>query len=556
MPDHDLYGGLLNLRKATNILAQLQKLGVEEIVYSPGSRNTPLSIAAHQNDQLTKTVIIDERSAGFFALGRAKSTGKPVALSCTSGSAVANYYPAAVEAYYMHVPLFFLTADRPGYLIGTGAPQTMQQHAFFGEFAPTFEAGEQETHLSEQQWLSLISKIEKKLPVQINIPFEKPLQPDFSEIESVSPQIYPDLHISELKSIQPLPLPVLQIIRKSDRPVAIFGPSSVFPNPHQSALDFCKKLRIPYIKESLSNLKKDDAKAELTHWQGLVRHWAQLEEEDPQLPDLILRFDRQPVAKGFELFFEHHHSIPHLHIYHQELERHDATFSTDLHLKGYFDWQATSKKISRVSKSWISGISELNKRVYYNSKYLTDGKAIATISKSITKNTAVHLANSFPVRDFDMFAESEQPERTYCNRGLNGIDGTIATAIGESGSHQHTILCIGDVTFAHDAGSLQLNLLAKNLTIFVINNGGGTIFDMLPIRSYSEDFRDHYFKTKPTISVIDVAQGYGIPATKITSAEDLNAFIKNQGSTQTMQIVEVVTDPEESNKERLSRWKW
>lgn len=556
MPEPDLSGGFLNLQKTTNILGQLQKLGADELVYSPGSRNTPVAIAAHQTQHLQKTVIIDERSAGFYAIGRAKATGKPVILSCTSGSALANYYPAAVEAFYMHVPLVFLTADRPGYLIGTGSPQTMQQHAFFGQFAPTFELGEQETHLSEQQWLSFIDTLEKQLPAQINIPFEKPLQPDESDIIKASADIHPELHLHHSASLQPIPLPALQLFQKAERPIAVFGPSSSFPNPNQEAFDFCERLHIPVIAESLSNIDSIDSDVALSQWQGLVRYWATLDDTDPQRPDLILRFDRQPVAKGLELLFEKHQSIHHLHVYNKENERHDATFSTDLHLRGVFNWEAGASKIKPYSNKWLSQINKINNREYYISEKLTDGQTFSKFSGLISKNTAVHLANSFPVRDFDMFAHLATPERVYCNRGLNGIDGTIVTAISESRSHEQTFLFIGDVTFAHDIGSLQLHQLAHHLTIVVINNGGGTIFDMLPIRNYSEEFRDQYFRTQPAISVVETAKGFGIPSQRLSHQNELDAFIGNFKPAPHIQIIEVLTDPKESNNERLSRWKW
>lgn len=540
--------GLLAFNWSFSFLSELVKQGLQHAIISPGSRSTPLVLAASQIDALHKKVVIDERSAAFQALGIAKATAKPVLLICTSGTASANYFPAIIEANLSRIPLIVITADRHIKLRNVGAQQTIDQIKLYGNHASYFDLGE-----PNQQDLIKVSFVarqvmyeaSKAIPVHVNAPFRKPLEPN--EIPTnLNQATSGDFKFVQQKADLTDLLNELQVAQK---PVFIFGPTSI---PNQNFLEiytWAQSANIPCICESLSQLP-----ANVGLLEGLLRNEAS---RIVLKPDLIVRFGRQPVSKSLELYLVSHQDVPHLHLDLFDVW-HDATFSTHQHLFGTFDWNPILDSELEFDEVWIdlwTQILEENRRfrheVLHEIEEFTDGKVHELISEWNLFD-GIHISNSFPIRDIELFAELED-KKVYCNRGANGIDGVISSAFGNSIAHNSFLTLIGDIAFLHDASSLvNHSQYSANHTLIVINNQGGRIFEMLPVAKQSTDIFEQYFQTNQTYSVNHLAQSFGIPYFYADSALELKKLLDSEFSG--LRIIECFTSPEASLKQRNRIW--
>lgn len=540
--------GLLAFNWAFSILSELVKQGVQNAIISPGSRSTPLVLAASQIDALQKKVVIDERSAAFQALGIAKATAKPVLLICTSGTAAANYFPAIVEANLSRIPLILLTADRPSKLRNVGAQQTIDQVKLYGNHASYFDLGE--PNLKDADKIEFIARhvmyeASKAIPVHVNAPFCKPLEP--KELpKNLNQAKSGDFSFVQQKADV---IDLLNELQVAQKPVFIFGPTSI---PSQNFLEiytWAKTANIPCICEALSQLPTNMGLLE-----GLLRNEAS---RIVLKPDLIVRFGRQPVSTSLELFLQSNKDVPHLHLDYFDVW-HDATFSTHQHLFGDFDWSSVLNSGLEFDEIWSDlweQILEENRRfrteVLHEIDEFTDGKVHQLVSEW-NQFDGIHISNSFPIRDIELFTEIKD-KKVYCNRGANGIDGVLSTALGNSIVHDSFLTLIGDVAFLHDATSLINHIQYKaNHTLLVINNQGGRIFEMLPVAKQSSELFAQYFQTNQTYSVNHLAQAFGIPYFFADSAKELKNILDSDFKQ--LRIIECFTSPEASLKQRNRIW--
>lgn len=535
--------GQLALNWSFEFLKTLVKQGVSDAIISPGSRSTPLVLAAHQLKQLNKRVVVDERSAAFQALGIAKATNQPVVLICTSGTAAANYFPAIVEASLSRVPLIVITADRPAKLRSIGAQQTIDQVKLYGNHATYFELGEP-NELDFRRLPVLASQVihetSKAHVVHVNAAFRKPLEPnayepifDYSESEPFSFSL-PKANLDEL---------ILEL-SVAKRPLFIFGPVMLPSHGFSEIYEWAIERNIPCITESLSQLPVNCGLYEGPLRNSELRTFLK--------PDLIVRFGRQPVSKSVELYLETHQSVPHLHFDVFDVW-HDATFTTSAHFFGKIDthhlkdidivfdpdWRDLWKNLEHDSKTKRASIVA--------SDSFTDGKVISQV---IQWNgfSGIHLSNSYPIRDVEWFA-SLKNKLVYCNRGANGIDGVLSTAMGNSVSHNDFCTIIGDVAFLHDAASLAYHrAYTANHTILLINNGGGRIFEMLPIAQSAPEVLETYYQTAVPFHAEQICKAFGISYQRVNHSIALEALLHEQY--QGLRLIECVTDARASQMQR------
>lgn len=524
------------------LIMALAAQGVDEFIVSPGSRNTPLALLLAEST-LKVTMAVDERSAAFLALGRAKQRQHPVGLLATSGTATANYLPALAEAKAAHVPLVVLTTDRPEELQAIGAPQTIGQTNLYGvqtKLALTIHLQDPHPDVSDYivykgQQLVHQAVMEPAGPVQLNLPLRKPLLPSLG-------QAWPTINVADFGQVErrlaQKELEELVATWRDKKVMILVGPNDGAWSPALFEA-VAEQLGAPIIADVLSQLRG------LPHAiAGLDAILAAQADQPEMVPDLVLRFGGTPVsAKVLPWLKEHQVAVyqigtNYLGQDHSRFAQHhyaidETLFLADIKASGkqnrrhYFDqvWQP-------LKKAWPA----LNR---VNQKELTDFAVVDALTQ-LRQPYQLFLANSMTVRDFDQYFQPSQVVKVGGNRGANGIDGTISTAVGMAMNQQPTWLAMGDLAFYHDMNGLMLaQQTAVDLTIVVTNNNGGGIFSFLPQAS-AETYFEAVFGTPQNIAVEQVARLYGAKYQLIERPEDL-AALTNQ-TWHGLRILELVTD--------------
>ena len=548
---------------STIFLRTMRQEGLSHIVISPGSRSTPLTLAAAAHPKLNKHVILDERSAAFTALGIGKATGKPAVLICTSGTALANYYPAVIEARQSGVPLILATADRPPSLRGTGANQAIDQLKIFGDYPVFFhEVGEPAAKEQDLDRLNMLARqsfgmaIQKRGPVHLNFPFRKPLEPQPNFVQKVTKQNR-EQELSATTSPQDnytLPKSVHNAITSAKRPLIIVGPTA--PKDHTPSIaNLAQGLGCPILSESM--IAADHA---ITGFAGFLRESNITNDLNP---DVILRFGFQPTGKGLELALRHWQPDHHFHFASTQ-DWQDATFSESIHLSWLGRAFSTEHITAQPNSSWF------DKWQKYESKFkehldgicsqktsLTDGHIYRHLIPQCQPNDFIAVSNSFPARDIQLFGPDAINHPLFLNRGASGIDGVTSTALGINiGLNQSGILFTGDLAFLHDTNALlNQQKIEQNLTIIVINNSGGSIFRMLPIEQHTQYFED-YFETPQSAHIGKLVQSYDIPYHVISTSKALQQFDLEQWQKDNkgLSVIECQTDANASMDLRKQCW--
>lgn len=533
--------GNKQFRFAFNLLNELVNQGLEHVVISPGSRSTPLVLAATAHHAIKETVVIDERSAAFFALGYARIQKKPIALICTSGTASAHYLPAIIEAYLQQLPLVVLSADRPIALRNSGANQTINQDNLFGEYAHfcSLNLFENTDPAFSDSLAALITKLHSGGPVQCNIHLDKPLEPSNQYYESFKkdyiskPEQQSSLSLAYLSKHSNLPHAWAKKISEAKQPVFVAGPSND-PLTFAALYEQISQLQIPIIAEQSSgyaHIVKKTATAE-----NAFTYLGKNDHQQALKPDLIISSGQSPTHKSTLSWLSLHKDVPQIHFNGFLKYVQNGLLKDDfIPIKG----KVESKQINGLtfpllSSTWTQRW-EKNESLFNEKKEQLFQEELNTkISEpsfyyfltKYTELTSFCLGNSLVARDFDVFKDSKSSKKLqlFTTRGASGIDGLIAQAAGTALSLNHQVgLLIGDVSFQHDLGSLDI--LAKrpdlDVHLFVINNNGGRIFDKLPIKTF-ETLLPTYYHTTAAANIEQIAVAHKIPYVKIT---DNNSFI-------------------------------
>ena len=480
------------------VVRQIIEAGITDVVISPGSRNAPLSLAfyAAAKEGLIKLHIrIDERTAAFFALGIIKATGRPVPVVCTSGTAVANYHPAVLEASHTNSPLLVLTADRPAMLRKTGANQTTEQARIFGKAVRYFADIDGPVYPMELPLDSL-----RTGPVHLNLQFDEPLLPDDSSNWLAEVSVSP-------KDFAPRTKPgSLRLV--GARGVVVIGHDRGGLTVEEIT-KFTKILGWPVIAEDPLSFPDAIAHASI--------FLASPEIRSTLIPQSVLVIGRTTLSRSINSFIK---SSPITYVVDQRLSTVDTDrqaerkFTELPQLQGVIhsdEWIAKWTKVSERAQKLIAALEGWNEAVIAR-----------TIAAAIPDETALFVSSSRPIRDLEGFATPRSGVHVYANRGLAGIDGNISTALGIAYAHKATIAVIGDLSFLHDLTGL-VNKEAINCRFIVINNDGGGIFSTLPQRGV-EGF-ESVFGTPHGLNPAAIAHGMGVDAKQINNLKDLEAEI-------------------------------
>ena len=506
------------------IVRQIIEAGIKDVVISPGSRNAPLSLAffeASQEGLIKLHVRIDERTAAFFALGIIKSTGRPVPIVCTSGTAVANYHPAVLEANHTNAPLMVLTADRPAMLRKTGANQTTEQARIFGKAVRYFADVDGPVYPMELPLDSL-----RTGPIHLNLQFDEPLLPDDSS--------------DWLSQIDGAPKEF--VARTKPGTLRLVGARGVVVIGHDRGgltvdeiTRFTKVLGWPVIAED--PLSFPDA---IAHASVFL---ASPEIRSTLIPQSVVVIGRTTLSRSINAFIK---SSPITYVVDQRLATVDSDRQADRKFTELPDLQGVIQ-----SDEWVAKWNKVAERAQKLIASL-DGWNEAVIARAIAANipngTALFVSSSRPIRDLEGFAQPRGGVSTYANRGLAGIDGNISTALGVAYGHKATIALLGDLSFLHDLTGL-VNKEEINCRFIVVNNDGGGIFSTLPQRGVNGF--ETVFGTPHGLNPAAIAQAMGIEAKQITTLKELEAEVKAPVSGISVVVCDV--PDRESNADNLKK---
>lgn len=542
---------------AQSIIEICNAKGVHDIIISPGSRNAPLTIGFTNHPDFNCYSIADERCAGFFALGIAQQKQKPVAVVCTSGSALLNYYPALAEAFYSQIPFIVISADRPHDKIDIGDGQTIRQENVFLNHslynANLLEEASEENDVFINEAINVA--MAHKGPVHINVPFEEPLYQTTSKLTV-------DVNVTGLFKSNPT-VRVEDIIafstlwNHSQKILVLVGeckPGFV----DQQWLDvLASHPSVVVLTETTSNLHHPDF---INTIDTLITPFSDKEFTELQ-PRILITFGGMIVSKRVKAFLRKYKPRHHWHI--DELRAYDTfgiltkhfTVLPNQFFKQFFPHV---HPVESNYKHFFQNITKERKRKhteYLSQTPFSDLKAFESIISALPVNSQLQISNSAAIRYAQLF-DVDASIQVFCNRGTSGIDGSTSTAIGAAvASSRQTTLITGDIGFLYDSNALWNNYIPKNFKIILINNGGGGIFRILPGHQESETFHT-YFETSHCLTAEHLAKMYRFDY--LTAADDLSLkerlkqlFQNNDQPT----LLEVFTPTRENNKLLLNYFK-
>ncbi|MBE9029434.1 2-succinyl-5-enolpyruvyl-6-hydroxy-3-cyclohexene-1-carboxylic-acid synthase [filamentous cyanobacterium LEGE 11480] len=587
----------LNTLWASVLVETLYRCGLETAIICPGSRSAPLTVAFAQHPAVEAIPVLDERSASFFALGIAQRTHKPVVLVCTSGTAGANFYPAVIEAKESRVPLIVLTADRPPELRDCNAGQAIDQQKLFGDFPNYYaELAIPETDLLDYLRQKVAQAFQQAIApvagaVHLNIPLRDPLAPVIAEDIQASSKSFPEdffqhLSIQSPAIDQSFPIPSEWHDRKGIIIAGVAAPKH--PELYCTAIaQLSQTLGYSVLAEGLSPVRNFASFQPhlITTYDSILRNH---DRAAKLAPEIVIRIGAMPISKILRSWLtqvnpeiwiidETPRSIDPIHGRTQQIYATIEDLKVPL-MKGDLGGSPTTEPINQTGATqnptsiapdlippnsfrgavptqggeasyylnlWQTAESKLRThidQIFTATTNILESKVAWLLPQVLPPNTPIFIANSMPVRDVEYFwPGNDRHIQPFFNRGANGIDGTLSTALGVAHQGKPTVLLTGDLALLHDTnGFLMRKYLRGSLTIVVINNNGGGIFGMLPIAQFEPPFEE-FFSTPQNVDFADLCKTYGINHCVIndweTFCHQLEALPK-----QDIQVLEVRCD--------------
>ena len=506
------------------IVRQIVEAGITDVVISPGSRNAPLSIAFHQasvKGLIKLHVRIDERTAAFFALGIAKASGRPVPIVCTSGTAVANYHPAVLEASHTNLPLLVLTADRPASLRKTGANQTTEQARIFGKAVRYFADVSGSVYPMELPLNSLQSG-----PVHLNIQFEEPLIGDKSDnwlndLTITAPKIFDRKTPGTFYT-------------KSTRGVLVIGHDRGGLSV-DAVREFADALGWPVIAEDPLTFEKAISHASIFLTSRAIA--------DDLVPDTVVVIGRTTLSRSVNALIK---------MARKEIviDPRMATVDSDRMANQKF-LQLPKVEVQPADSEYVEKWQKYSQRaakMVGDISQWSEALIAREIGAAIPTGTSLFISSSRPIRDLEGFASARTGVETFANRGLAGIDGNISTALGIASQRTSTVAVLGDLGFLHDLTGLIHNE-AINLKILVINNDGGGIFSTLSQRGVAGF--EEVFGTPHGKDLAAIASAIGVPAKTISTQADLKSELSSP--IRGVSVVVITAPDREANADFLKK---
>jgi 2-succinyl-5-enolpyruvyl-6-hydroxy-3-cyclohexene-1-carboxylate synthase len=553
-----------NTALASAFAEELARCGVRQAVLSPGSRSTPLALALWRQGEIETTVIVDERSAAFFALGAAQASGAPVAILCTSGTAAANFHPAVCEADHSAVPLLVLTADRPPELRGIGAGQAIDQLKLYGASVRWFcEVG---THLADDDGLLHFRSTACRAvaaargeprpgPVHLNFPLREPLAPlaEDGAVTATDPLALNGRDSRPLTAVTPIDMEPSQFlldevaahIAEADIGVIVAG-RQLDPELREPLAHLARVAGFPILAEPTSQLRcgPHDRSYVVTAYDLLLRDERF---RGTASPDLVLRFGEMPASKPLRSWLADSGAdqivVDPLGGWNEPTRRAAALLRADP-TELAAGWAARLGEDRPAPAMWLQAEQAAREAIEAESSdadALTEPGLQLALGNACEDGELVYTASSMPIRDQEAFLPSTATDATFlCNRGANGIDGLISSGIGAAhATGKPTTILTGDLGLLHDIGGLAaLRDVSTPVRIVVIDNDGGGIFHFLPQEEAlpSEDF-EALLGTPRGVSVAKAAALFDLPQRRLESFDDLpDALAAGTG------LIEVKTD--------------
>jgi len=538
------------------IAGTLVRLGLRHVVIAPGSRSTPLTIAFARHPKLEAVPVLDERSAGFFALGLARQHGRPVALVCTSGTAAANFFPAVIEAQESGVPLLVFTADRPPELRACAAGQAIDQQKLYGGHVNYYhELAVPEAALERLRYLrqAVVHAFERTQnpvagPVHLNVPFRDPLPP------------VPDGLTGKLRRTLEERAFFAQVVPPAAvRPRAVFSPPAtrrglIVAGPAQpadpaayatAAERIAEKLGWPVLADGLNPLRgrADRIPGLVAHYDAVLR--------SPKLaarlrPEVVLCLGEWPTSKVLRQWLAA--ADARTWLVHPDDRNHDALHGRTQFVRAAAETltvRAPRRQPPAYLRAWVradrAAGRELGRR-FAAQKEPFEGKASWLLARRLPPATPLFIASSMPVRDVEFFwPAGDGRVRPFFNRGANGIDGTLSTALGVAHGNRPSVLLCGDLALLHDTNGFLLRpKLRGSLTIVLINNHGGGIFEMLPVAKFDPPFEE-FFATPQEVDFGRLCAAYGAEHVRVRDWDHFAALVARLPAAG-VRVLEVRTD--------------
>lgn len=543
------------------VVETLNHLGLTTAVICPGSRSSPLAVAFAAHPEIEAIPILDERSAAFFALGVGKHSGFPAAIVCTSGTAGANIYPAVIEAKESGVPLLVLTADRPPELRNCHAGQAIDQQKLYGNY-PNWQTElalpAKDIEMLRYLRQTVIQAVRRsRFPtpgvVHLNVPFRDPLaplrEPNLSDIQPQLEGFFAGIEPDRPSSIS-ISHPLFKQWQTCQSGIIIAGVAQPLnPQPYcQAIAQLSQGLGWPVLAEGLSPVRNyaDLNPYLISTYDSILRNPALAEK---LAPEMVIQLGTLPTSKELRTWLETtqplhwiidpsadnfdplHGKTTHLHLSIEQLSLNLPPVKQE-HLPPYLHhWLSAEIRVRQAIDATLAQTDSL-----------FEGKAAWLLSQSLPPKTPLIISNSMPIRDVEAFWQpGNRRIRPFCNRGANGIDGTLSTALGIAYRQNSSVLLTGDLALLHDTnGFLIRNQFVGHLTIIVINNNGGGIFEMLPISQFEPPF-EQYFATPQEIDFAQLCATYGVEYQQVTDWQQLKDLL-NPLPKQGIRVLEIPTN--------------
>ncbi len=522
--------------------------GVKKVIIAPGSRNAPLIFAFTAQTELECLSMTDERSAAYFALGIALQTGEPVALVCTSGTAVLNFAPAIAEAYYQNLPLLVFTADRPAEMIDQADGQTLRQANIYANYIkasfdlPVDSTLDVDLQFSDRQVSQAIDTAVSypQGPMQINVPMREPIYSALPEthsnpkiIKTISADIFPTKQ--SLENLQ-------QSWTTFDKKMVVFGVYSKNEALNTLANRLANEPDVVVIAENLTNISGERI---ITRPESFFSSLS-AEEKANYKPDLLITIGHSSICKQLKLFLRDHKpteqwqmetSLPYIDTYRSLTTLIPGSAEEILNKMPFGKTESGYSEVFQAQNQLITKRHD----AFVANAPLSDMSVVDNLLKLAPKNTTLHLANSTSVRWTQLFPTRD--DLTYfCNRGTSGIDGSLSTAAGFAyASKQPTVFLTGDLSFIYDSNGLWNNYTGDNLKIMVLNNNGGNIFRFIGDKQLMEKSLD-FFTTPHKVNIKSLVEAYGLDYLACDTTEELENKIENLLVSEKATVLEIFTD--------------
>ena len=511
----------INLKWCEQFSNTIANLGITDICICPGSRNTPLTVAFTNNSIFDCTSHIDERSASFFALGISKKKNIPSIVISTSGTAVANFFPAIIESNLSKTPLIIITADRPSSLVNSGENQTINQIDIFGDYVRKFENINLLTNKISGNYDKIISLFQYAIgdsefppgPVHINIPFEEPLIESLSSNDLISKKISIDNRLDYDRFTIP----------NLNDSIIVCGEIGN-QEPADKLLELSEYISAPILADPASNIRY------LKEHDHIISNYNLFLDKIDLNPKTIIRFGRKPTSKLLCDLLKTHSNVIYVDRYPtfndstKKIIKSDINFFVN-HILASSEPITQNINLSSLI-SYQKKINPFINKIDIN-HYKCEGALINNILDTIDARANIFIGNSMAIREMDDLTNNMNKKiNIYCNRGASGIDGLVSTALGISQSseneNQSNIAILGDLSFYHDMnGLLAASKMDLNMKFVILNNNGGGIFSNMKIAKLNYSKFEEFWTTPLNLELNKIADLYNLRYTEIKNTDDL-----------------------------------